>query len=205
MFTFVNKSEAFIHDDAKLRKGLSEGFYSLPVYKTVSLSNSFAVNYLKFKETSQKWLQTALDDPITKILLKTSNLTKIQLETLLIDILAENYVDKALNYDEKGQLRLTKTAVSRGSFNRTLTQAKSNLTESIYTILLLGYLGIIQTTSLTPYLEAANKLQTYTDAFKELSEEREDPTLHIKMINTIREELATMLEQLAKPKATMDL
>lgn len=175
------------------------------MYKTVSPDNIFTVNSLKFKETSQKWLQRALDDPITKTLLKTSNLTKIQLETLLIDILAESYTDKSLNYDEKGRLRLTKTAVSRGSFNRTLKQAKKNVTESIYTILLLGYLGIIQSTSLTPYLEAANKLQTYTNAYKELSEEKKDPAFQLKMINVIREELATMLEQLAKPKASMDL
>lgn len=182
-----------------------EDFYPQLVYKTVSPSNTSKVTSLKFKESSQKWLQTAIDDPITKILMKTSNLTKIQLETLLIDILAENYADKSLNYDEKGRLRLTKAAVSRGSFNRTLRQAKRNLTESIYTILLLGYLGIIQSTSLTPYLEAANKLQAYTNAYKDFSEEHKDPTLQLKMMNTIREELANMLEQLANSKTSMDL
>ena len=130
--------------------------------------------------------------------MKTSNLTKIQLETLLIDILAENYTDKSLNYDEKGRLRLTKTAVSRGSFNRTLMQAKKNVTESIYTILLLGYLGIVQSTSLTPYLEAANKLQAYTGAFRQLPEEKGDLNSQLKMIDILREELASMLEQLAK-------
>jgi len=159
---------------------------------------------LKFEETSQKWLQRAFDDPITKILLKTSNLTKIQLETLLIDILAENYLDKSLNYDEKGRLRLTKIAVSRGSFNRTLSQAKNNVTESIYTILLLSYLGIIESTSLTPYLEAANKLQTYANAYKELSDQEKDAGVQLKIVNVIREELSTMLEKLAKPKKTMD-
>ena len=163
------------------------------------------VNSLKFNETSQKWLQTALDDPITKILSKTSNLTKIQLETLLIDILAENYADKALNYDEKGRLRLTKAGVSRGSFNRTLSQAKANVTESIYTILLLGYLGVLQSSSLTPYLEAANKLQTYTSAYKELVEGKDNPIGQLKIINVIREELTTMLEQLAKPSTSLDL
>jgi hypothetical protein len=160
---------------------------------------------LKFNETSQKWIQRALDDPITKILLKTSNLTKTQLETLLIDILTENYADKTLNYDEKGRLRLTRAGVSRGSFNRTLRQAKTNVTESIYTILLLGYLGVIQSTSLTPYLEAANKLQTYTNAYKELSEGKDNPAGQLKIINMIREELTTMLEQLAKPGASLDL
>ena len=181
-----------------------KSFYPQLVYETVSLSNIPKADRLKFNETPQKWLQRALDDPITKILLKTSNLTKTQLETLLIDILAENYLDKSLNYDEKGRLRLTKTAVSRGSFNRTLRQAKNNVTESIYTILLLSYLGIIQSTSLTPYLEVANKLQTYTTAYKELKDQEKDASTQLRTVNIIRDELSTMLEQLARPKAASD-
>ena len=160
---------------------------------------------MKFKENAQKWIQRALGDPITKILLKNSNLTKIQLETLLIDVLAENYATKALNYDEKGRLRLTKAAVSRGSFNRTLNQAKRNVKESIYTTLLLGYLGITQSTSLTPYLEAANKLQTFTNTYRELATKNGDMDEQTKIINMLREELATILEQLAEQKASIDL
>jgi len=181
-----------------------ESFYDVSVYETVSLKDIPEAERLKFKETSQKWLQRALDDPIAKILLKSSNITKIQLETLLIDILAENYIDKSLNYDEKGRLRLTKIAVSRGSFNRTLAQAKNNVTESIYTILLLSYLGIIQSASLAPYLEVANKLQTYTDAYKEISNQEKDQGTQLRTINIIREELSTMLEHLAKPRADMN-
>ena len=160
---------------------------------------------LKTKENAQKGLQGTLNDPIAKILLKTSNLTKIQLETLLIDILAENYAEKPLNYEEKGKLRLTKVAVSRGSFNRTLAQAKKNVTESIYTILLLGYLGVIQSASLTPFQEVAEKLQRYTDAYKTLSEGSEDINVQLRTMNLIREEITLALEQLASSKAVMDL
>jgi hypothetical protein len=174
--------------------------YVKPVYKTVSQSTHPQANSLKFKETIQKWLQRPQNDAIAKILLKNSNLTKIQLETLLIDILAENYAEKPLNYDEKGGLRLTKVSVSRGAFNRTLNQAKKNITESIYTILLLGYLGVMQTTSLAPYLEVANKLQSYTDAHKDLLERKEVTIDQWKIINTMREELTTMLAQLENPK-----
>jgi hypothetical protein len=146
-----------------------------------------------------------MNDPIAKILLKTSNLTRTQLETLLIDILAENFAEKALNYDEKGRLRLTKAAVSRGSFNRTLAQAKKNVTEAIYTLLLLGYLGVIQSTSLAPYQEVSNKLQKYSEAYKTLPNGSEDVEVQLQMINIIREEIATTLEQLAKPRASMNL
>lgn len=163
------------------------------------------MNCLRTKENAQKGLQGALNDPIAKILLKTSNLTKIQLETLLIDILAENYAEKPLNYDEKGKLRLTKVAVSRGSFNRTLAQAKKNVTESIYTILLLGYLGVIQSASLSPFQEVAEKLQRYTDAYKTLSEGSEDFSVQLRAMNLIREEITLALEQLASSKAVTDL
>jgi len=160
---------------------------------------------LALKENAQKWLQNALNDVITKILLKNSNLTKIQLETLLIDILTENYVDKPLNYDEKGRLRLNKASVSRGSFNRTLIQAKNNVTEAIYTVLLLGYLGIIQTTSLSPFLEAANKLQTYTNAYKALSDGASDTAEQLKVITMLRDELTSILEQLTHNNKYVDL
>jgi len=41
------------------------------------------------KNEVQKWLIGLFKDPVVKILLKNSNLTKIQIETFLIDVLAE--------------------------------------------------------------------------------------------------------------------
>ncbi|MFB0502191.1 MAG: hypothetical protein ACETVP_06925, partial [Candidatus Bathyarchaeia archaeon] len=109
---------------------------------------------MRLKNNVQKWLIRSLNDPIVKILTKNSHLTKIQLETLLIDVLAENTAGKSLRYEEKAKLRLLRTKISRGAFNRTLKQARRNTIQSIYTILLLGYLGIFEDTRLDPYLEA---------------------------------------------------
>jgi len=53
------------------------------------------------KEKAQNWLKYLLSDPMVKILAKNSHLTKIQLETLLLDVLVENIADKSLKYDEK--------------------------------------------------------------------------------------------------------
>jgi len=139
-----------------------------------------------------------MEDSFVKIIIKNSNLTKIQLETLLIDILAENIASKPLKYDEKAKLRQTKAAISRGSFNRTLKQAKKNIVHSIYTILLLGYLGIFEDTSLTPYLEAANKLKAYTTAYRDLLNTPRGAKEQLQLINNLREELETMLDQLSK-------
>lgn len=149
---------------------------------------------MKLKETMEIWLKGALNDPIVKILSSNSQLTKTQLETLLIDFLAENISDKQLNYDEKARLRLTKAKLSRGSFNRTLKQAKENVIKSIYTVLLLGYLGVFETTTLDPYLEIANKLKEYTEAHQELPEGEKELTDHLKVIEIIREELETSLK-----------
>jgi hypothetical protein len=154
---------------------------------------------LKLKEGVQAWLNSALNDPIVKILSKNSQLTKTQLETLLIDVLAENMSGKQLKYDEKARLRLTKAKISRGSFNRTLKQSKENVIKSIYTVLLLGYLGVFDTTTLDPYLEIANKLHDYVEAHKDTPSKGEDLKDHLKVIEIIRQELETSLNRLSNP------
>ncbi len=154
---------------------------------------------MKLKDSVQLWLTGALNDPIVKIMSKNSHLTKTQLETLLIDILAENISGKPLKYDEKARLRLTKAKLSRGSFNRTLAQSKENVTKSIYTVLLLGYLGVFETTALDPYLEIAGKLKQYMEAHESLPKNLEEVQNHAKVIEMIREELENSLKRLSSP------
>jgi hypothetical protein len=149
------------------------------------------------KEKAQKWLNYSLNDPMVKILSKNSNLTKIQLETLLIDVLAGNIADKQLKYEEKAQIRFL--AVSRGAFNRSLRQARRNVLQSIYTVLLLGYLGILEEISLEPYIEVSNRLKTYINtqrkAVKKMPKEEQ-----LKTILRLHEELKNSLEELANPR-----
>jgi hypothetical protein len=154
---------------------------------------------LKLKDGVNAWLHGALNDPIVQILAKNSHLTRTQLETLLIDILAENISGKQLKYDEKAALRLTKAKISRGSFNRTLKQSRENVIKSIYTVLLLGYLGVFETTTLDPYLEIANKLHEYVEAHQDVPSKEEELKDHIKVIEIIRNELETSLKRLSSP------
>ena len=154
---------------------------------------------MKLKDNVQLWLTGALNDPIVKILSKNSQLTRTQLETLLIDILAENMAGKPLKYDEKARLRLTKAKLSRGSFNRTLAQSKENVVKSIYTVLLLGYLGVFETTTLDPYLEIANKLKEFMEVHQNLPDTLEGVEDHVKVIEMIRQELETSLKRLSSP------
>ena len=154
---------------------------------------------MKLKDGIQAWLNGALNDPIVEILAKNSQLTKTQLETFLIDVLAENLSGKQLKYDDKAVLRLTKAKISRGSFNRTLKQSKENVIKSIYTVLLLGYLGVFDSTTLDPYLEIANKLHRYVDAHQDIPGKEEERKDHLKVIEIIREELETSLKRLSSP------
>jgi len=149
------------------------------------------------KEKAQNWIKHVLADPMVKILSKNSHLTKTQLETLLIDVLAENIADKALKYDEKARIRLL--AVSRGAFNRSLKQARQNVIQSIYTILLLGYIGILEDTSLEPYIEAANKLQTYIKTQRKLAKETSKEE-HLRSVALLHKELKKSLEELTRPR-----
>jgi len=175
-----------------------DSFKSQRVYKTVSIHSEEFLIALKLKEGVQAWLNGALSDPIVKILAKNSQLTKTQLETLLIDILAENISGKQLKYDEKARLRLKKARISRGSFNRTLKQSKENVVKSVYTVMLLGYLGVFESTTLDPYLEIANKLHEYVEAHN-ITPGEEDTKDHLKVIEIIREELETSLKRLSNP------
>jgi hypothetical protein len=152
---------------------------------------------LKLKDGVQAWLNGALSDPIVKILQKNSQLTKIQLETLLINVLSENISGKQLKYDDKAALRLTKAKISRGSFNRTLKQSNENVIKSIYTVLLLGYLGVFESSTLDPYLEIANKLHDYVEAHQDIPRKEEELKDHMKVIEIIRIELETSLNRLS--------
>jgi hypothetical protein len=149
------------------------------------------------KESVQNWLIRSKNDPIVKILSKSSNLTKTQLETLLIDFLATNIAGKTLSNEDKARLRLSKAEISRGAFNRTLKQARKNVIQSMYTILLLGYLGIFNNIRLDPYLEAANKLQDYVRAYKDVLSNSQLAEEQLRIVNMLRKELESSFEQLS--------
>jgi len=158
------------------------------------------IDSLASRELVQKWLSGSTSDPIIKILSKNSSLTKTQLETLLIDFLAPNVSGKSLTNQEKALLRLKKAGISRGAFNHTLKQARRNIIQSMYTIILLGYLGIFEDTRLDPYLEVANKLREYVGAYKDVISNSELATEHLRIITMLREELENTLEKLSTPR-----
>lgn len=174
-------------------------------YKIVSPKPQLMEARTTVKESVQKWLIRSINDPIVKILAKNSNLTKIQLETLLIDFLATNITGKPLKNEEKARLRLSKAEISRGAFNRTLRQARKNVIQSMYTIILLGYLGMFNSTRLDLYLEAASKLQHYVSAYRDILSNDKLAEEQMRIVSMLREELESSLERLSGTSALSEV
>jgi hypothetical protein len=141
----------------------------------------------------QNNIQNTLQDPITKILLKYSNLTVAQLETFVIDVLTELLNDKKISYNEKTRFRDKK--VSRGSFSRTLSQSRRNIISSIFTIILVYYIGIFETSPLEEYEMLADQLKEYAKLIDESNLINSQTILE-----TIEKELMEGIFELTQPK-----
>ena len=138
-------------------------------------------------------IDRSFKDPLVAILLKNSNLTKIQYESLLIDYFTDNMTDNALTYEDKAVYRSKK--VSRGSFSRTLSQGRRNVVSSIYTILLLSYIGIYDSFPFEEYKNLAEKLSEYTSLTQD-----QDSLESRSIIKRLEVELANGIRSLAEPK-----
>jgi len=92
------------------------------------------------------------NDEVGKFLVERTSLTKSQLDTLLISL----FNNKNLNYKT---LQRDKRKVSKGSFIRTLKQAKNNVENSIYTLIILEYFSIIEENHIVDLIKIGNVLK----------------------------------------------
>ena len=143
-------------------------------------------------EETRKMIQKAFQDPITDLLLKNSNLTKTQFETLMIDLLIDVMSDEKVPFKEKTLFRANK--VSRGSFSRTLSQARHRVISSIFTIVLLSYVGVFDSKPFEEYQNLVEKLRDYFSAV-----EKSGPNVSRAMLKRIEAELAEGIESMARP------
>ena len=112
-------------------------------------------------------IRNTIEDPVTRLLISSSHLTTPQLETLLANSIS---YEKTVKKEHRRLFRPSKNHISRGSYNRTLIQAQNNIIHAIYTILLLGYVGLFDDASLQPFLELSDNLQSYMVERKEASQ-----------------------------------
>jgi hypothetical protein len=103
-------------------------------------------------------IKSMTKDPVAKLLLANSQLTLAQLETILASWMSSE-IDTKKTYGRF--YRPTGRRPTRGAFNRTLIQAQNNVIRSIYTVLLLAYLGLYDSASLQPFIELSDTLQSY--------------------------------------------
>ena len=137
-------------------------------------------------------LQKTFKDPITDILLNNANITRIQFETLVIDMLTELISDNKLSLDEKTLFRTNN--VSRGSFSRSLSQARKNVISSIFTIVLLSYIGVFDERPFDEYYVLAEKLKEYTTMLESTGSE-----INKTELKRFETELIEGIKKLAKP------
>ena len=139
-------------------------------------------------------LRNLLRDQVTKLLQANSQLTLTQLETLLADSIATG---EEIKRTRKRFYRPIGARITRGSYNRTLIQAQNNVIRSIYTVLLLGYLGLFDTASLQPFVELADTIESYVQETK-VNKSNRDSTRHL------QERLQESISALAKRNSFKD-
>ncbi len=101
------------------------------------------------------------------------------------------------------QMMRNKKGISRGSLNRSLRQARENVSQAIHTILLLGYGGLIDSPALAPFVEASELLKSQLTQFAELASD--SPKLYGERIDTIIEDLEVAFRALYGKRVTRDV
>jgi hypothetical protein len=127
-----------------------------------------------------------------------TNLTKIQLETLIVDLVTDE-INPELGYLERGEIR----KVTKRSFYRTLEQARLNLIRAMFTIMIAAVLNIIDSPRLADFNELSQNfmdLITINNLENQTPEEKENwIKIYTKMIFDNVQQLKKQTA-LSKPK-----
>jgi len=121
----------------------------------------------------------------------------------LIDLIIEDSYGMHIPYDKKASFRSRKTpkvtGVSRGSFNRTLRQARKNVTQCLHTMLLLSYLGFFDFTIFRPFEEIAGKIGDYRRIRDALAGKADLSNEDLETYRIAEKAIVAALENLASP------
>jgi len=142
-----------------------------------------------------------LKEPILKKLQEGSTLSPAQLETLLIDLVVEDNYGSHITYEDKASYRSRtgsrSRGVSRGAFNRTLTQARTNVTRCLYTMILLAYLGLFESTVFRPFEEVAARIGDYRRIRDILAGKAELTQEDLESVGVTERTIMSILEELS--------
>lgn len=157
---------------------------------------------LESTERVKNWIINANKDPIVSFLIENSLITKIQMETLLIENLSNQLNEKRIPAEKKSKMRVSNKNISRGSYSRTLSQARKNIRKAIFTLLLMGYIGLHETPELLPFIDISTKIKSLVDLHAEYRPEQsnEDNGMIITEISNIREEIEESLLKMVRSR-----
>lgn len=124
------------------------------------------------------------NDEIGSYLVDRTSLTKSQLDTLLISIFDNNNLDVKVLQRDKGK-------VSKGSFSRTLKQAKNNVENSLFTLIILEYFSIIDKNHIIDLIKIGNVLKKFSDNIPKGNN-----------INTILDQISLTISDICNVKKT---
>lgn len=159
-------------------------------------------SHKEIKDAAQS-ARRALREPMLRILLERSLLTKVQMETLLIDLAIEDQVGDHIPYEDKASIRRKSTSkdtgVSRGAFNRTLSQARRNITRCLYTMLLLAYLGLLDYAIFRPFEEISTKIGGYQNIREVLARREHLSSEDLESYRAAEQMILEALNDLASP------
>ncbi|MHA1144110.1 MAG: hypothetical protein ACTSRW_05175 [Candidatus Helarchaeota archaeon] len=149
----------------------------------------------------QNLISNILKQEIVQSLLKHSNFTKTQLETLLLDFYARHFFQKDVQHEKLARMR----NVARGSFSRVLHQGRKNYIKSAYSILLLIYLGFFEDEPFRALIDLNNEIVQFATQYDDLhldqnQLDQEELQKRIKALNDLEIKIKTKIEELAKPK-----
>ncbi len=154
-----------------------------------------------WQEKARSAIRGTLQDRVLQKLLERSSLTKTQYETMLLDQLGSEIADKTLTREEMTRLRHNRGKISRGAFYRTLQQARSNVSESVHTLLLLGWSGLLESPSLAPFVEASDRLRSQSDHLREST--RGSASAYRTLVDSLLEDLEDAYDALRGRKRDM--
>ncbi len=148
-------------------------------------------------------VKKTLKEPILQGLLDRSGLTEVQLETLLIDLVIEDLIDGSVPYEKKASLRSREGSrslgVSRGAFNRTLHQARRNVTKAVHTMLLLAYLDLFDLNIFRPFEEVAGEIRKYRNIRDVLAGRAELSAEDLESYRTAERAIISAVDDLTSP------
>jgi len=146
-----------------------------------------------------------LKEPILKKLQEGSVLSEAQMETLLIDLVVEDSYGTHITYEDKATYRSKRgtrsRGVSRGAFNRTLNQARRNISRCLYTMLLLAYLGLFELTIFRPFEEVAARIGDYRRIRDILAGKTELTTEELESVRATERTIMAALDELSSSLA----